>query len=191
MDGNSLLNWSVYIKVFMDFFKFLGCIIIFFGDENKLQSKKEGIMTSKVYKHKKLARDQYLGRVEADGKVYEGRYGKDKYVGRVDLENGNIYESRLGPDQLLGRVELDSGKVYFGRMGPDQYLGRVHQNGRLYLHKRLARDEYLGRIKDMPSFAHGGAAFLLLVLPAHEQEAQEIASKAQAEQKKGGEHQPI
>lgn len=145
-------------------------------------------MTSKVYKHRILARDQYLGRVDADGKVYEGRYGRDKYVGRVDLESGNIYDSRLGPDQLLGRVELDSGKVYFSKLGADQYLGRVHQNGRLYLHRRLARDEYLGRIKEMPSFAHGGAAFLLLVLPAHEREAQELTQRVKVEgiEKKSG-----
>jgi hypothetical protein len=40
----------------------------------------------------------------------------------------------------------------------------------MYHHKRMAFDQYLGKIKDMMSFAYGGAAFLLLVLPVFEAE---------------------
>lgn len=42
------------------------------------------------------------------------------------------------------------------------------KNGKLYHHKNLARDEYLGSVDDMRHLYLGGAAFLLLVLPAWE-----------------------
>lgn len=136
---------------------------------------------SKVYKHKPMARDQYLGRVTPKGRVYRSRFGPDKYVGSLDIGTGKVYRARFGPDQYIGRVELDSGKVYLAKFGPDQYLGRVEKDGKLFHHKRLARDEYLGRINDMASFGHGGAAFLLLVLPAF-QEAELEASALEEEE---------
>jgi len=125
---------------------------------------------SKVYKHKPLARDDLLGHVEPDGKVYESRFGPDKYVGRVEIDTGKIYEARFGPDQYIGRAELDSGKIFRSKFGPDEYLGRVDEDGKLFRHKPLAPDEYLGKIVEMPGLAHGGAAFLLLVLPAVEEQ---------------------
>ncbi len=122
-------------------------------------------MSHKVYLHKPLAPDDLLGRVEDDGRVYQSRPGPDRYVGRVDLRDGRIYQSMAGPDRYIGRVELDSGKVYTTRFGPDEYVGRVEADGDLRLHRPFARDPYLGRIADMPSYAHGAAALLLLVLP--------------------------
>jgi hypothetical protein len=73
---------------------------------------------NEVYRHKTLAPDEFLGHVEANGKVYESRFGPDRYIGRVDIGDGTIYESRLGPDKPIGRVELDSGKVYLSKLGP-------------------------------------------------------------------------
>jgi len=116
-----------------------------------------------------MAPDEYLGRVEPDGKVYEDQFGPDHYVGRVDLETGRIYESRLGPDKYIGRVDARSGKVYHAQMGPDEYLGRVEPDGKSYLHKPLAADVYLGRTQELVSLSHGGAAFMLLILPKIEE----------------------
>jgi hypothetical protein len=124
---------------------------------------------NKIYRHVRLSPDEYLGRVDQDGKVYEHRTGSDRYSGRVELKNGKIYESRFGPNKYIGRVEPDSGKVYMSRLGPDRYLGRVRKNGHCYLHRRLRRDEYMGKIKDMSSLVHGGAGFLLLLLPLIEE----------------------
>ncbi|MBI4769115.1 MAG: hypothetical protein HY784_01550 [Chloroflexi bacterium] len=129
---------------------------------------------TQVYRHRPFATDQLLGRVEADGKTYETHLGPDKYVGRVEIDSGKIYAARLGPDKHAGRVELDSGKVYRARFGPDEYLGRVDGDGKFYRHKPLAPDQYVGRVETLYSLAHGGAAFLLLVWPAvEEQEAEE------------------
>ena len=44
-----------------------------------------------VYLHIALAPDEYIGRVEFNGKVYKARVGPDKHLGRVDLENGKAY----------------------------------------------------------------------------------------------------
>ena len=131
-------------------------------------------MSYQVYLHKPAAPDELLGRVEADGKDYETRFGPDQYIGRVDISNGRIYLSRPGPNKHLGEVELETGRVFTARFGPDDYVGRVQADGELYLHKPIAPDQYVGRVVDMPSYAHGGAAFLLLVLP-------EIQKPAEAE----------
>ncbi len=126
---------------------------------------------SNVYKQHPLAPDELLGRVEPDGKVYESRFGPDKYVGCVELESGKIFEARLGPDKYVGRVQLDTGKVFRHRpLALDDYLGRVHDDGRFFRHKPFAPDEYLGKITEMASHAHGGAAFLLLIWPVVEQQ---------------------
>jgi hypothetical protein len=127
---------------------------------------------NKVYKHERMARDQYLGRVDADGDVYEARFGPDKRIGKVELSSGKIYEARHGPDKYLGRVDPKTGKVYLSRLGPDELFGEVKQDGRLYHHRRMARDDYMGKVQEMTSLTHGGAAFLLLIQPAYEEEAQ-------------------
>jgi hypothetical protein len=127
----------------------------------------------KVYKHKTLAPDVYLGRVEEDGKVYRNVGGPrkpDHYTGRVDLQTGKVYSSEAGPEILVGHVELDSGKVFLTRLNHTDYIGKVNDKGRFYHHKRMAFDQYLGKIKDMMSYAYGGAAFLLLILPVFEAE---------------------
>jgi hypothetical protein len=135
---------------------------------------------NKVYRHKKLAPDQYIGNVIENGKVFEARFGPDKHAGRVDLDSGKVYEARFGPDKYIGRVDLSNGKIYLPRLGPDDYLGRVAEDGRCYLHKRLARDEYIGKVTDMASYAHGGAGFLLLLMPLLEKIAEEIEEAGQA-----------
>jgi hypothetical protein len=139
---------------------------------------------SKVYRHIPLAPDEYLGRVEEDGKVYETRPGFDHCVGRFDLSDGKIYETRLGPDKYLGRVDLSTGQVYLARLGPDEYIGKVRKNGHCYRQVALARDIYLGKVKDMLSFGHGGAAFLLLIYPKVEEI--KAAEQKEAEDKLAG-----
>jgi hypothetical protein len=127
----------------------------------------------KVYRHKRLAPDIYLGRVDDDGKIYRNIGGPrkpDNYVGRVELNTGKVFSAETGPETLVGHIELDSGKVFLNRLGTTEYIGRVNEKGRMYHHKRLAFDQYLGKIKDMMAYAYGGAAFLLLVLPVFEAE---------------------
>lgn len=95
--------------------------------------------------------------------------GIDDRIGHVELDTGKVYQRRPGPDEYLGRVELDTGKVY--RHVPadfDEYLGKVDGKGRMYQHESLAPDAYMGKISAFISFAHAGAGFLLLVLPAYE-----------------------
>lgn len=128
-------------------------------------------MSSQVLWHRPLARDEVVGRVELDGRAYKTRVGPDEYVGRVELDSGKIFEERLGPDKYVGRVALDSGKVYRHKpIAPDEYLGRVDTDGQFYRHKPIAPDEYLGKLLPMPGYAYGGAAFLLLILPAWQEE---------------------
>ena len=136
----------------------------------------------KVYSHKRGAPDKYLGRVEPEnGKVYRHRPGPDEYLGRVDLANGKIYRHRPGLDDYLGEVHLDDGKVYCHRVGPDRYVAEIKSNGRIYRHKPGTPDDYLGRVKDMHSLAEGGAAFFLLLLPVIEgEEIESIEGAAEA-----------
>jgi hypothetical protein len=124
----------------------------------------------KVFQHVALLPDQYLGRVDDDGKVYQSLHGPnrpDKYIGRVDLNTGKVYDAQVAVEKYIGRVELDNGKVFLATIGSDEYLGRVEKDGHIFHHKRLAPDQYLGKILDTASFAYGGAAFLLLVLPEY------------------------
>jgi hypothetical protein len=125
---------------------------------------------NKVYLHKPLASDELLGRVSADGKVYEARLGPDVCVGRVDLNSGRVYEARLGPDDYCGRIDPEDGKIYFPRLGLDEYLARVEDDGRIFAHAALAPDPYVGKLVDMVSRLHAGAAYLLLILPRLEEE---------------------
>jgi hypothetical protein len=61
--------------------------------------------------------------------------------------------------------------VFSASFGPDDYVGRVQADGKLYLHKPIAADQYAGKVADMPSYAYGGVALLLLVLPEIEKPA--------------------
>jgi len=89
----------------------------------------------------------------------------------VDLDNGEIYKSKPGPDEYIGRVKLDNGKVYrHVPAGRDDYLGHVEPDGKMYQHEFLGPDDYMGNIKDHVSFVYAGAAFMLLVLPAYEEQ---------------------
>jgi hypothetical protein len=136
---------------------------------------------NKVYLHRSMAHDELLGRVGADGRVYDERFGPDEYIGRVNLEDGKIYVSRVGPDEYIGRVKLKTGEVHLSMFGPDKYMGKVTKDGKIMRHKHLAPDEYLGRVDDMLSIAHGAAAFLLLILPAIEEDLEALARQAEKE----------
>jgi hypothetical protein len=141
---------------------------------------------NKVYKHRPLAIDDYLGYISDDGKVYEILQSRktERYVGRVDLETGQVYSSIPGQDRYVGRTDKN-GKIYISRTGPDEYIGHVTDSGRLFHHKRLAFDEYLGVVSDMDSFAHAGAAFLLLIHPLYEQEKrEELEEKEEKKERK-------
>ena len=135
---------------------------------------------NKVYRHKPLAADEYLGHVAFDGKVYETRFGPDKFVGHVELDSGKIYGP--GINNYLGQVMLDSGKVYRHKpLAADEYLGQMADDGKLYRHK-IGPDEYIGQIEGTNAYALGGAAFMLLVWPIVEGELKE-----QQEMKEGKE----
>jgi hypothetical protein len=127
-------------------------------------------MINAVYLQKPGAPDLLIGRVDGDGKVYAvdaQLMGKepDKYMGRVNLENGKIYDASLVPEKYIGRVDLRNGKVYQSKFGPDEYLGQVDDRGRMFYHLPLKRDPYLGKVEKMTALAHGGAAYLLLIMP--------------------------
>jgi hypothetical protein len=120
---------------------------------------------NKVYRHKQLARDEYIGRVDQNGKVFRRRLGPGRMVGYVDLGSGNVFEKRLGPNKKIGRVDPQTGEVFLSKLGPDEYIGKVQRDGKCYYHKSLAKDDYIGKVIDMISLAHGGAGYLLLILP--------------------------
>ena len=65
---------------------------------------------------------------------------------------------------------MKSGKVYNSKAGFDELVGTVYADGRMTLEKSLAKDDYIGKINSPASLAHSGAALLLLVLPALEEE---------------------
>src|SRR5262245_48995286 len=122
---------------------------------------------SNVFLQKPLSPDSLLGRVDSNGNVYATRLGPDKLVGRVDLDSGKIFETQFGPDKYVAHVELESGKLLRHKpIAADEYLGRVDADGKFFRHKALAPDEYIGRIENMENYAVGGAALMLLILPA-------------------------
>ena len=128
----------------------------------------------------KIVSNQHVG--------LETHLGPDKYVGRVELDTGKIYEARLGPDKFVGQIMLDSGQVFKHKpLAIDERLGQVDSDGKMFRHKPLAADELIGNIVEMTSYAHAGAAFLLIIWPMVEEqlkaEAEEKAKKA--EEKKG------
>jgi hypothetical protein len=134
---------------------------------------------NKVYRHKPLAIDEHIGRVDEDGRVFQRRLGPGGLVGYVDLENGKVYEKRGRRKKHMGRVDLASGEVFLTKLGPDEYIGKVRQDGKCYYHKSLAKDDYIGKITEMTSLAHGGAGYLLLILPKIEYVEEKAAQKAE------------
>jgi hypothetical protein len=139
---------------------------------------------NKVYRHKPLAPDEYIGRVDENGKVFQRRLGPGRMVGYVDLENGKVYEKRLGSKKNLGRVDLESGEVFLSKFGPDEYIGKVQRDGKCYYHKSLAKDDYVGKITEMTSLAHGGAGYLLLILPKIEHVQERATQRAKQKRAK-------
>jgi hypothetical protein len=135
--------------------------------------KKDNIFMSKVHLAVPHAPDRLLGHVRENGDVYRSDAGPDDKIGHVDLESGKIYSRRLGPDRKVGHVDLDKGKVYATKAGPDKYISRVEEDGAMHLNRSLAPDDYVGRMNPFISYAHAGAAMLLLVLPALEEQDKE------------------
>jgi len=124
---------------------------------------------SKVHLHRAGWPDKHLGNINENGDVYRADPGLDDRIGKVDLDTGKVYSRKFGPDKYIGRVELHSGKVYrHVLMGADEYLGWVDENGRMFLHDPLSPDDYIGNVHEPLSYAHAGAAFLLLVYPKTE-----------------------
>ena len=134
---------------------------------------------SKVYRHVILGSDEYLGKVEPDGKVFDGRFDPERFIGYADLETGQIYDSRLGNVKVIGRVDQESGKVFYLNQKDKDYIGKIEESGKCYWHKKLVPDVYMGKVEEMISYAHGGAAFLLLILPLIEE------ARAEKEPKEG------
>ena len=128
---------------------------------------------SKVYLTLPLGPDRLLGRVKEDGKIYRRQAGPDDGIGYVNLETGAVYEQRFGPDKKIGHVDPGSGKVYLSRLGPDEYVGMVKADGSMHRHIPMAADEYVGKVERFVSLAHSAGAFVLLVLPALEEQSQE------------------
>jgi hypothetical protein len=126
---------------------------------------------NEVYRQVSGEGEAYLGYVDEDGKVHEHKSESDKRVGKVDLESGKIYEARIGPDKNIGYVDLQNGKIYYAASGEEEPVGRVDDQGNLYDYKALAPGERLGRVKDMLSLAHGAGGFLLLLIPAIDEQA--------------------
>jgi len=127
---------------------------------------------TKVFLAVSLAPDRLVGHVKEDGKIIRSQVGLDDEIGHVNLRNGHIFEQRFGPDKKFGHVDLVDGKVYLSRFGPDKYVGQVMADGRMYYHVPMGRDDYVGQVESFVSYAHSGGAFLLLVLPALEDQDQ-------------------
>ncbi len=122
---------------------------------------------SKVFLHQAGRPDKLLGHVKNDGSIIRSEPGFDDEIGHVDVSSGKIYAKRLGLDDYLGRVDMDDGRIYrHVPAGSDEYLGKVLKDGAMYRHVPKASDDYIGKLQDSPSFAHAGAAFMMLVLPA-------------------------
>lgn len=125
----------------------------------------------KVYLQKNFAPDKMLGTVNEKGDVYREDLGFNDRIGHVDFNNGKVYRRRnAAPDVLLGHVDVDNGEIHLEvPMRPDKYVGSVTTKGHLHLHLAGQPDVKIGSVKKMESLVQGGAAFLLLVLPAFEQ----------------------
>jgi hypothetical protein len=123
---------------------------------------------SKVYLEVPLAPDRLIGHVKENGNVYRSDAGRDDKIGHVHLKSGKVYARRLGVDKKVGHVDLDDGRIYATKIGPDKYVGRVKEDGTIHLDKSLAPDDYVGKVNPFISYAHSGAAMLLLVVPALE-----------------------
>jgi hypothetical protein len=113
--------------------------------------------------------DDYIGRVEENGRVYGQRFGPDDYLGRVE-RNGRIYAQEPGPDRYLGRVERDGTIYRHVPAGLDDNVGRVEENGQAtgtwYVYARrpgIAHDKLIGRVEGDEPIRAGGAAFFLLL----------------------------
>jgi hypothetical protein len=107
--------------------------------------------------------DDYIGRVEENGRVYGQRFGPDDYLGRVE-RNGRIYAQETGPDRYLGRVERNGTVYRHIAGGPDENVGRVEENGKVYARRPgVAHDKLIGRVEGEEPILAGGAAFFLLL----------------------------
>lgn len=115
---------------------------------------------AKIYEHRAMRSDKYIGKVNKDGKVYREKFGPDEYVGRVDYESGKVYAHRVGRDDYLGSVN-EEGKIYGHKFGPDNYEASVDKDNKIYAHKAMARDDYVGHVDEMMHMVEAAAAWFL------------------------------
>jgi len=135
---------------------------------------------AKIFKHQNNARDEYIGRINAEnGRVYSERLGPDKYIASVNYEKGEVHREKFGPDEYIGRVN-DDRKIYAHKVGPDDYVARVEKDGKLYSHVALGRDVYVGRVDDMRHPVEAAAAWFLFFADDEVPEAESAAKDSEA-----------
>ncbi len=125
---------------------------------------------AKIYRHRTMRSDDYVGSIDKEGKVYREKFGPDEYVGRVDYESGKVYAHRTGLDDYLGSVN-DEGKIYGHQFGPDKYAATVNDEHKIYAQKTLARDDYVGRVEEMTHMVEAAAAWFLFFADADQADA--------------------
>ena len=115
---------------------------------------------AKIYQHRAMRGDKYIGKINKEGKVYREKFGPDEYIGRVDYESGKVYAHRRGKDDYLGSVN-EEGKIFGHKFGPDDYVASIDKDHKIYAHKAMARDDYLGRVDEMMHMVEAAAAWFL------------------------------
>lgn len=123
-----------------------------------------------VFLHRSGMPDKKVGFVDHEGRICRSE-PKEEEIGRVDLRTGRVYITFLGQETNAGRVHLDKGTVFrYVKKGFDDYIGEVHADGKMYHHRPAWPDKYVGNMTDPVTVAAAGAALLLLVMPAIEEE---------------------
>jgi len=135
---------------------------------------------AKIFKHQNNARDEYIGRINAEnGRVYSERLGPDKRKQHCRHFISNKRSYKFGPDEYIGRVN-DDRKIYAHKVGPDDYVARVEKDGKLYSHVALGRDVYVGRVDDMRHPVEAAAAWFLFFADDEVPEAESAAKDSEA-----------
>ena len=113
----------------------------------------------KIYDWQTLAPP--IGRIETDGKVYDGVGMYANLIGRVDGD-GSVYVAETFDEKLVGRVETDGSVYAEAHFGGGIAVGRVETSGKVYNGSGLSAT-YAGRAEP-PHIFGGGAALLLLFI---------------------------
>lgn len=97
--------------------------------------------------------EQWLGRVDDRGRVYQQERGPDPYCGRVDMDSGKIFAGLPGQDECIGWVELNSGRIFYcSAKATTKCVGEIDGHGRIYRKtgERWRSKQILGRISVLP-----------------------------------------